>query len=183
MAALIDHVEECKACREDLVLSLAIYGTGEYHEEDADTVGDNYPLRISRMIERDRKELNRTRRRNIVSVSVLMLLLCFLGTVLYISIFGAPWEGQKNQTAPGTEAVTEAVTESAEEAVTESAEEAVTESAAEAVTETAEEAITEAVTEGVTEAVTEEAAEAQTDKKGASSGDASKSKKKGKRGK
>ena len=119
MAAFLDHIESCPECREELELSLAVYGTGKYQEEWKKKLGDNFPARISKMMEQDRKRLKHIRTEHITSVTILLGALVLLGFVLYFSIFGMPWALKEPEAGADVEAVTETVSESLSETVSE----------------------------------------------------------------
>ncbi len=103
MALFLDHVENCRDCREELGLSLAVFGTGAFFEEGARAAGDNYPLRVTQMIERDRKMLRKSRIEHITSIVLMGIVLVILGAALYVSIFGVPWRDAPGTDTPGTE--------------------------------------------------------------------------------
>ena len=153
MAAFLDHIDSCAECREELELSLAIYGTGSYKEEYEKKIGDNFPLRLARMMEQDRKRLKHIRTEHITSVSILLAALMLLGLVLYFSIVGVPWAGNEEpEDKPAAEAVTESVTEAVTESVTEEATVTTYEAVSESTAESTDEAVSESTTEEASEA-------------------------------
>ena len=116
-------------------------------------IGDNFPLRLARMMEQDRKRLKHIRTEHITSVSILLAALMLLGLVLYFSIVGVPWAGNEEpEDKPAAEAVTESVTEAVTESVTEEATVTAYEAVSESTAESTDEAVSESTTEEASEA-------------------------------